>query len=91
MMDYEKNYNKSQLRKEELKYFNLAHDYLQRAAKLGVNSAYFYLGLINLEGEYLPVDYDKAMHNYIRGAAKNNAYCFFELSRLYQEGVEEID
>jgi TPR repeat protein len=30
------------------------------------------------------------MFNYIRGAAKNNAYCFFELSRLYQEGVPEI-
>jgi TPR repeat protein len=31
------------------------------------------------------------MDFYTRGAAKNNAYCFFELSRLYEEGSGDID
>jgi TPR repeat protein len=31
------------------------------------------------------------MDFYTRGAAKNNAYCFFELSRIYEEGSKHID
>ncbi len=31
-------------------------------------------------------DTDMAVELYIKGAAKNNAYCYFELSRLYHEG-----
>ena len=29
---------------------------------------------------------ERAVENYVRGAAKNNAFCYFELSRLYAEG-----
>lgn len=39
-----------------------------------------------LEGVYVKKDAEKALDCYIKGAAKNNAYCFFELSRLYSEG-----
>ena len=49
-------------------------------------SAYFYLGLMHLECIYVKKDAHKAFDLYIKGAAKNNAYCFFELSRIYAEG-----
>mmetsp|Transcript_23974 Transcript_23974/g.32130 ORF Transcript_23974/g.32130 Transcript_23974/m.32130 type:complete len:118 (+) Transcript_23974:988-1341(+) len=42
--------------------------------------------MIYLEGIFVTVDTDKAVDCYVRGAAKNNAFCFFELSRLYREG-----
>jgi hypothetical protein len=32
-------------------------------------------------------DPDRAMHLYIKGAAKNNAFCYFELARIYGEGL----
>lgn len=43
---------------------------------------------MHLEGLY-PVskrDPGRALDYYIKGAARNNAYCFFELSRIYGEG-----
>jgi TPR repeat protein len=43
---------------------------------------------MHLEGLY-PVskkDPEGALDFYVKGAAKNNAYCYFELSRLYGEG-----
>ena len=42
--------------------------------------------MIYYEGIFLKADPDKAIDCYIRGAAKNNAFCFFELSRLHREG-----
>ena len=42
--------------------------------------------MINLEGTFVKMDPEKAVDAYVRGAAKNNAFCFFELSRLYREG-----
>jgi uncharacterized protein len=45
--------------------------------------------MIYYEGIYVPVNYDRALEHYIRGAAKNNAFCYFELSRIYSEGVIE--
>ena len=60
---------------------------LTKAAEKGIHSAYFYLGLMNLEGLY-PIrqkDPQTAL-DYIKGAARNNAYCYFELSRIYGEG-----
>lgn len=39
-----------------------------------------------LEGIYVKKDPSTALDYYIRGAAKNNAYCYFELSRIYGEG-----
>ena len=56
------------------------------AAFKGVSPACLYLGMIYLEGDFVPIDADKAMEYYIQGAARNNAFCFFELSRLYKEG-----
>ena len=53
-----------------------------------MHSAFFYLGLIYLEGLH-PVnkkDPEKAIDLYTKGASKNNAYCYFELSRIYGEG-----
>lgn len=70
--------------KEEVISFSL----IQAAAK-GIYSAYFYLGIMFMEGLY-PVkgkDPVKAMQLYVKGAAKNNAFCFFELARIYGEGV----
>lgn len=61
---------------------------LTKAADKGIHSAYFYLGLMNLEGIY-PVKHKNphiALDFYIKGAARNNAYCYFELSRIYGEG-----
>jgi hypothetical protein len=31
-------------------------------------------------------DPERALDFYIKGAARNNAYCYFELSRIYGEG-----
>jgi TPR repeat protein len=59
---------------------------LDNAAKKGVHSAYFFLGIMYIEGIYVKRDYLKAIDCYTKGAAKNNAYCFFELSRIYGEG-----
>jgi TPR repeat protein len=56
------------------------------AAKKGVSSANFYLGMIHYEGIYVRQDPELALDYYIKGAAKNNAFCFFELSRIYAEG-----
>ena len=61
-------------------YFNLA-------ANKGVYNAHFYLGLIYYDDVLIETDPDKALDHYIRGAAKNNAFCFFELSRIYSEGM----
>jgi TPR repeat protein len=41
-----------------------------------------------LEGIFVKKDHVKALDCYIKGAAKNNAYCYFELSRIYGEGGE---
>ena len=41
---------------------------------------------MHLEGIYVTKDFNKAIDCYIRGAAKNNAYCYFELSRIHGEG-----
>ena len=42
--------------------------------------------MINLEGKFLKPNAERAVEYYVRGAAKNNAFCYFELSRLYSEG-----
>lgn len=57
------------------------------AAHQGVHNAHFYLGMIYYEGTYVQHDPDIALDHYIRGAAKNNAFCYFELSRIYGEGI----
>ncbi len=57
------------------------------AASKGIHNAHFYLGMIYYEGIYIDHDPDIALNHYIRGAAKNNAFCFFELSRIYSEGI----
>ena len=67
--------------------FALCEEYLTVAAQKGVSSAYFYLGMIYLEGVFVKQSPKKAIDYYIRGAAKNNAFCFFELSRLHKEGA----
>ena len=43
----------------------------------------FYLGMIHLEGKYVPKDPETALTFFIEGAARNNAYCYYELSRIY--------
>ena len=64
------------------KYFSLTD-----AADMGVHSANFYLGLMHLEGlKPARRDPELALDYYIKGAARNNAYCYFELSRIYGEG-----
>lgn len=43
---------------------------------------------MHLEGIF-PIakkDPERALDLYIKGASKNNAYCYFELSRMYGEG-----
>lgn len=70
--------------------FEMTYRYLINAKKSGINSAFFYLGMIHLEGIYVERDVEKAFDFYVEGAAKNNAYCFFELSRIYGEGEGHI-
>lgn len=62
---------------------------METAANKGVSSADFYLGMIHYEGMYVRQDFQRALQHYIKGAARNNAFCFFELSRIYAEG--EVD
>ena len=64
----------------------MAVSMLEIAAQKGASPAYFQLGLMYLEGAFVKYDPEKALENYIKGAARNNAFCFFELSRLYAEG-----
>lgn len=71
---------------EQKQIFELCLQNLEQAASKGVSSAYFYLGMLYLGDEYVHRDIEKALDCYVRGAAKNNAYCFFELSRIYDEG-----
>ena len=66
--------------------FATAFDYFQTATKHKINSAHFYLGMIHYEGIYVKKNTEKALDHYIRGAAQNNAFCFFELARIYGEG-----
>ena len=71
--------------------FDLVYKYLNVAKNKGINSAFFYLGMIHLEGIYVDRDVEKAFDLYVEGAARNNAYCFFELSRIYGEGEGHIE
>lgn len=41
---------------------------------------------MHLEGFHVKKNILQAIYFFQMGAAKNNAYCFFELSRLYGEG-----
>ena len=65
--------------------------FLANAVEKGISPAYFYMGRIYLEGIYVEKDTEKAIDLYVEGAAKNNAFCFFELSRIYAGEVEEKD
>lgn len=42
--------------------------------------------MIYYEGHFVEHNAEMALDHYIRGAAKNNAFCYFELSRIYSEG-----
>lgn len=64
-----------------------AYDFLVQSIKAGVHSGYFFLGVMALEGIHLKQDPDLGIEYLIRGAAYNNAYCFYYLSMLYNEGV----
>jgi len=64
-------------------------DYFLIAARHKINSAHFYLGMIYYEGFYIKKNTEKALDHYIKGAAQNNAFCFFELARIYSEGIIE--
>jgi TPR repeat protein len=55
----------------------------EHAAKQGVSSAMFYLGMIHLEGRFVPGDVKLAFDYFVEGASRNNAYCYYELSRIY--------
>jgi TPR repeat protein len=41
---------------------------------------------MNLEGVVAKKDVDGGVENFIKGAAKNNAYCYYYLSMLHHEG-----
>ena len=74
-------------KKEQKEIFRVAYDQLYFAANKGVSSAWFWLGNVYMDGTWVTQDPDRAIECYVKGAAKNNAYCFFELSRHYREGV----
>ena len=75
---------------EKSKYIEYCVKNFKQAADKGISSAFFYLGLIHLEGEYADRDVETAIDYYVKGAAKNNAFCFFELSRLYSGESGEV-
>ena len=60
--------------------------HLEGAAAKGVSPAYFYLAGIYLDGRWTKKDPERAIEYLIKGAAKNEAYCFYELSRQYHAG-----
>jgi TPR repeat protein len=66
--------------------FTTCFNYFLNAAYKGVSNAHFYLGMIYYEGHFVDHNAEMALDHYIRGAAKNNAFCYFELSRIYSEG-----
>lgn len=75
---------------EQLEFiFQSVFELFLMAANEGVYNAHFYLGMIFYEGIFVDQDIERAMDHYIKGAAKNNAFCYFELSRIYDEGVYE--
>ena len=49
-------------------------------------AGYFYLGVMAIEGIYPKKNVELGLDYLIRGAAKNNAYCYYYLSMLYNEG-----
>lgn len=55
--------------------------------KKGVNSAFFFLGIMAIEGIMVEKDVDLGIELLVKGAAKNNAYCFYYLSMLHNEGI----
>jgi TPR repeat protein len=64
----------------------LAYSQLAKAASEKIYSAYFLLGLMHIEGIYAVKSVEKGINYLERGAAMNNAYCFYYLSMLYNEG-----
>ena len=46
-------------------------------------TAHFYLGLIYHEGAMVKQDPQRAIDHYVKGAAKNNAWCYFALHDIY--------
>lgn len=61
-------------------------EYLEFAAEHEVIPAYFYLAKFCLDGEFEPVNTDKAMDYLNLGADKNDAFCLYELSQLFGQG-----
>jgi TPR repeat protein len=62
------------------------YQYLVKAVKQGIPSAWFYLGVINIEGVWGERDPEMGLKYLVRGAASNSAYCYFYLAMLYAEG-----
>ena len=60
-----------------------SYDYLVESVKKGVHSAYFFLGIMAIEGIYVEKNVDVGIEYLVKGASKNNAYCFYYLSMLY--------
>ena len=64
-----------------------AHALLVSAAQSKVYSAYFFLGIMYLEGVNDVVkDYERGLECLYKGAAGNNAYCYYYLAMLHAEG-----
>ncbi|CAI2368201.1 unnamed protein product [Moneuplotes crassus] len=68
-------------------YLKDAFEYLTKAAKEGVHSAYYYLGLMHQDGVYVTKDIKSAFYCFIEGAAANNALCYYNLSQMYLYGM----
>ena len=56
---------------------------------MGCYPAYYYLGCIYLEGKYVEQDPERAINYFAKGAARNDAFCYFELAIIYKDGVYE--
>jgi TPR repeat protein len=64
-----------------------ALEFLESAVRKGVSSAYFLTGMMAVEGILAKKDVETGLRLLYKGAAKNNAYCFFYLSMLHHEGI----
>lgn len=69
-------------------YLSTAYEYMNEAANLRIAPAYYYLGMCHEHGYGVRKDTIQAKNFYINGAARNDALCLYNLSRIFKEATE---
>ncbi len=63
---------------------------MMNAAKAGYSSAYFFLGKMHTDEMFPSIEANANLvyECYVNGAAKHNAYCYFELASIHGSGTD---